>query len=71
MSRPRTRNGRFLSPGNIPGAEGCVSPPGPFEVCGVVWLPGDARKVGGAPIGLSLAMEWRDAAKPAEPEGAA
>lgn len=71
MSRPRTRNGRFLSPGAIPGAHGCEPPTAPFEVCGVVWSEMDAGPLG-APIGLSLAMEWRDAAQTtSQDEGAA
>lgn len=72
MTLPRTRSGRFIPRDAIPGANGCEPPPGPFEFAGVVWLPGDARKIGGAPIGLSLAMEWRAAEAAAKPaEGAA
>lgn len=62
-AKPRHLDGRFIPRDQIPGAEGCEPPPGPITVCGVVWTPDDAARVGGAPIGLSLALEWQAAGK--------
>lgn len=70
MSQPRTKNGRFIPRDQIPGVNGCEPPPEPFEVCGVVWVPEDARKDAGASIGLALAMEWQAAGKGDQPDEA-
>lgn len=43
--------------GGVPGAEGCDRPPRDITVVGIVWTQDDCRKMGGAPIGLTLAWE--------------
>lgn len=69
MSRPRTRNGKFIARDALPGKYGCEPPAEPFLLYGVLWTPEDARWDDGCPIGLAWAMEFvaaKTAAKPAE-----
>lgn len=52
---------RPLHIGPVPGANGCTPPDRPFEYAGLTWDATDSLVEGGAPIGLSLAMEMRGA----------